>query len=225
MGGGFQIIELILLAMIAGFIALRLRSVLGKRMGHENQNQSAKTRDKIHSLNDGKSQEDAAKNNFLEGLKDFGSLSLIVKENLKRLYELEPGFDLSGFMEGSKNAYPMILEGFWAGRMDGIKAFLNDAIYVQFKEAVDAREKKGLVVESKVIEIRNVKIKDVQIKGKTVEITLEFKTDIISVTKDRDGKLVEGDLSDAVDVVDVWTFVREIGNQNPNWTLVETMAG
>jgi len=225
MGGGFQIVELILLAMIAGFVALRLRNVLGKKTGHEHTRQPNGQAGNVHNLHGKISSEDHAKNKFLIALEAFGTLPTTVKENLKSLNELEPGFDLNGFLEGSKSAYPMILENFWAGDMGLIKSFLNKTICKQFQTVIDDREAEGLVVENKVLEIRDTDIKDVQINGKTVEITVEFKTDIISVTRDKDGKLVEGDLTDAVDVVDVWTFARKVGNQDPNWTLVQTRAG
>ncbi len=119
----------------------------------------------------------------------------------------------------------MVLEAFWAGRKEDIREFLSDQVYNQFSGAIDERENEGLKVENRLLDTDEISVDRAQLAGRTAEITIKFISDIIAVTRNREGSLVEGDLSDSIQVTDIWTFSRELGSRDPNWLLVATRAG
>ncbi|WP_262692449.1 Tim44/TimA family putative adaptor protein [Kordiimonas aestuarii] len=217
-------LDIILLAMLAGFIILRLRSELGKKTGNEPLPPAAPR----SSAQTGRpsSREDATQD--IPGRED-NVVELEENPALRKAYQdirrVDSSFDVPTFMEGASAAYEMILEAFWAGDRETLKGFLDDSVYQQFSSALDAREENGYKVENKLIDVANAEITKAQLQNRMAELTVHFTAEIIAVTKDADGNLVEGDLSDAVEVNDRWTFARDTRSRDPNWTLVATRAG
>jgi predicted lipid-binding transport protein (Tim44 family) len=134
-------------------------------------------------------------------------------------------FDVNTFITGAKAAYEMILEAFWKGDKETLREFLDDSVYDQFAGAVDKREEDGLVVQNRILDVTEIDIIGAQLVGRTAELTVHFRAELIAVTKDKDGNVVEGDVSDAVEVNDKWTFARDTKSRTPMWTLVATRAG
>lgn len=240
MSDSLQFVDIIIWAMIAGFIFLRLRSVLGRRTGDERPRQNRNPRgfgqksagaaeDATEDARDGQNGRDAefapAGAEGDEGIGAFHGLAPQVRQSLEAIWRRDKAFDLEVFLDGAKKAYEVILEGFWAGTRDDIRPFISDDIFDQFSSAIDAREKEGLTVENKLVETTELSVDDARLEGDIAEITLRFTSDIISITKNRDGDLVEGDMSDAVKVTDIWTFARNTQSRDPNWTLIATRAG
>ena len=227
MNGSFQFLDIILYAMIAAFIFLRLRKVLGRRTGHEGPETSAhdpkSERQRVRALADDRSptDEDAE----LTELALQRSLPAVVRKELAKIARAEPSFRLDEFLQGAKQAYRMILEAFWAGQKEKFRDFLSDQVYDQFSGVIDGRENEGLKVENRLLNTDEISVDSARLVDRTGEITIKFISDIIAVTRNQEGTLVEGDLTDSIQVTDIWTFSRELGSRDPNWLLVATRAG
>lgn len=227
MDGSFQFLDIILYAMIAAFIFLRLRRVLGRRTGHEGSAPSShdrkSERQRARALaDDGRRADEDAE---LTELTLQRNLSASVRKELAKIARAEPSFRLDEFLQGAKRAYRMILEAFWAGQKEEFRDFLSDQVYDQFSGVIDGRENDGLKVENRLLDTDEISVDSARLVDRTGEITIKFRSDIIAVTRNREGTLVEGDLSDSIQVTDIWTFSRELGSRDPNWLLVATRAG
>jgi predicted lipid-binding transport protein (Tim44 family) len=228
MSDSFQIVDIVIWAMIAGLIFLRLRSVLGRRTGGERPPQDGRFGGRQAAAGDSNDQDG---DHIVPGQEDetgidsFKGLAPQVRQGLEAIWRKDKGFDMDRFLDGASKAYAVILEGFWAGSKEDIRPFISDDIFAQFSSAIETREKDGLTVENKLVETTEMAVDDARLEGDIAEITLRFVSDIISITRDRDGGLVEGNMSDAVKVTDIWTFAKGTRSNDPNWTLVATRAG
>lgn len=227
MDGSLQFLDIILYAMIAAFIFLRLKNVLGRRTGGEGSASGGQDRKSephgARSLAEDRSR--AEEDADLAELTLQQGLPIAVRKEVARISKAEPAFRLDTFLQGAKQAYRMILEAFWAGHKDEFRDFLSNQVYDQFSGAIDSRESEGLKVENRLLDTDEISVDSARLAGRTAEITIKFISDIIAVTRNREGSLVEGDLSDSIQVTDIWTFSRELGSRDPNWLLVSTRAG
>lgn len=236
MSDGVQTAEIIMYAMIAAFILLRLRSVLGRRTGREppptgKRNGFADGNDRAGADDAGAAGAEGEGQSRVAALID--ALPMASQETIREIYRRDRSFDLEAFLGGAQSAYRMILEGFWAGSTDDIRPFLSDEVAKQFGDAIDQRQADGHTVENRLLETEKTSILTANIEagldegsdGDNVEIIVQFESDIVAVTRDSDGQVVEGDVTDTVHVTDIWTFARGLNSVDPNWTLVETRAG
>ena len=196
MNYSFEYIDIILLAMIAGFIFLRLRGILGKKTGHE-ENLSAtfeqdipRKREELKKINE---------TNFDEKAK-------------------------TDFLKGAKIAYESIITDFSAGNLKNIKNLLDKKIFDDFNEAIQERNQKGLTSETTFIGINSADIKDYVQKNNMFEITVDFVSEIISCVKDNNKKIISGEPEKIKKVYDTWKFSRNIESYSPNWLLTDTEA-
>ncbi|MWB76928.1 Tim44/TimA family putative adaptor protein [Pseudooceanicola sp. 216_PA32_1] len=213
------ILQLLVLAGIAVFLILRLRSVLGTREGFEKP-PVAKTEDTpVRSRNfeviDGGPDRD---------ITDHVPEGSPAAEALARMKQAEPGFDVGEFLGGARGAYEMILMGFERGEMDSIRPFLSDDVYASFAEVVAAREQQGLHIESEFVGLRELTMSDAEYDAdsQTAELTVRFVGQLTSVVRDSNGEVVEGKPGEIKTQRDIWTFARQMGTDNPNWQLVAT---
>lgn len=233
MNDGLQTIDIIFFAMVAAFILLRLRSVLGRRTGNEpTPPAEGPARRRAAAAGGGSDERDEeAEGREPESDEAHGheamlrTMPLDVRHGLEAICRKDRSFRIGHFLEGAEAAYRMILEGFWEGRLDDIRGFLGDEVRKDFADAVRARERGGLAVENRLLETSRTEIETATLDGKTAEIAIRFESEIIAVTRDADGHVVEGDVTDTVRVTDIWTFARDLGSRDPNWTLIETRAG
>ncbi len=212
-----MLIYVILLAMVAAFLALRLYSVLGKRTGHEQPLPRA-----------------AEDRPVLQGVPRTIDATADVRESAPRTIETgaEAGlrsivaadstFDVGQFVEGAKGAYRMVLEAFWKGDRDTLKWLVEDNVRAEFEGAIDAREASGEVLDNRLVSIERAAITEASLAGKVARITLRFDADIAAVTRDKEGTVVAGSMTDAVQTHDEWTFVRDLKSADPNWKLADT---
>lgn len=220
--------EIVLLAMVAAFILLRLRSELGKKTGNEPLPPAAGG---MHSRTQGDDMLHDDQGDDASGVVVGPGNVIDMEENpaLRKAFQAirhaDRSFDVSTFLTGAKSAYEMILDAFWKGDKETLKEFLDDSVYQQFAGAVDQREKDGLEVHNKILDVTELDIIGAQMAGQTAELTVHFRAELIAVTKDKDGNVVEGNVSDAVEVNDKWTFARDTKSRSPMWTLVATRAG
>lgn len=210
---------IVILAMVAAFLGLRLYSVLGKRTGHEQQPApQAEDRAPIAVLTP-KRMEDIRP----EPVRSPDGLITPAAENgVRAIIAADRRFDVNQFADGAKSAYRMILEAFWKGDREELAYLCDNDVYGSFAQAIEARDADGLSLENRLIRVDKVQIADASLSGSIASVTLRFDADIAAVTRDRDGNVVAGSMTDAVSTHDVWTFSRDIKSNDPNWKLTET---
>jgi predicted lipid-binding transport protein (Tim44 family) len=210
---------IIILALVAFFIALRLYSVLGERTGHEQQPilKPAEPEPIVEARVSHNPVGSATAS-------DPGDMAFLptAGPGVRALLAADPAFDVARFLEGAKSAYQMILEAYWRGDLAAIRPHVDDNVYEAFAGAVEAREKEGLVLDNRLVGIDQVLIASASVERDVALVTVRFETDIAAVTRNREGEVVAGSLSDAVQTRDLWTFRRRVGAPDPNWLLVET---
>ena len=211
---------IVLLAMIAAFLGMRLYSVLGKRTGHEQEPVLPRERTAAAPVrldeNDG-SQAAAAAPADTSGL----VYEPAAEAGLRQLLATDRNFDAGRFMEGAEAAYRMILEAYWKGDRDTLRDLCDDDSYDAFAEAIAAREARGETLDNRLVGIDSAKITAVELNRGEARVTVRYHADISAVTRDADGKLIAGSMSDAAQADDLWTFRRQIGSNDPNWVLDE----
>ena len=195
MSYSFEYIDIILLAMIAGFIFLRLRGILGKKTGFEEDIESSFA----HEAPPAKPKVDLNANTFDDNAQ---------KE----------------FVKGAKIAYESIIINFAKGTLKDIKSLLDKSVYKQFEDAIKDRETKKLSSETTFIGISSAEVKQHEQNKNMLEVTVEFVSEIISCVKDKDNKVISGDPEKIKKVLDTWKFSKDSRSPNPNWLLIDTQA-
>lgn len=211
---------IVILAMIAGFLALRLYSVLGKRTGHEQEPalRPAEDRAKVTVLQPRPATEMAGDSvRLAEGLIAPGA-----EMGVRALIAADRSFDVPQFVDGAKSAYRMVLEAFWRGDRDELAWLCDEDVRASFDEAITAREAEGHVLDNRLVRIEKAQIVEASLDGRFAQVALRFEADIAAVTRDKDGNVVAGSMTDAVGTNDIWTFTRDIRSADPNWKLSET---
>jgi predicted lipid-binding transport protein (Tim44 family) len=211
---------IVILAMIAGFLALRLYSVLGKRTGHEQEPapRPADERTKVTVLQPGPAAQNSGDSvRLADGLIGPGA-----EIGVRALIAADRNFDVPQFVDGAKSAYKMVLEAFWRGDRDELAWLCDDDVRASFEEAIAGREADGHVLDNRLVRIEKAQIVEASVNGGIAEVALRFEADIAAVTRDKDGNVIAGSLTDAVGTKDIWTFTRDIRSADPNWKLSET---
>jgi predicted lipid-binding transport protein (Tim44 family) len=232
----FDIYTIIFLAL-AVFIFLRLRSVLGQRTGRErppyDPYSSARDAmrpspgDKVVALpgrapDTQKSSEPAEPVDRWKGIAENGSA---LASGLDAIAREDKSFEPQHFVTGSRAAYDMIVTAFAAGDRRQLKNLLGREVYDGFEAAIKEREQRGETVESRFVAIDKADLTGAELRGKTAQVTVRFHSQLISVTRDKQGAVIDGNPDKVTDVTDVWTFARDITSRDPNWKLVATEAG
>ena len=216
--GGF-VVEIILLAMVALFVGLRLYSVLGQRTGHEQEPlpRGIEPRQQPAPVPQPLADAPAERKEASDEIVAPGA-----EHGIRRIAAADTSFDVSSFVLGAQSAYRMVLEAYWKGDEKELGYLANDDVRDAFAEAIAEREAEGHVLDNRLVAIENTMIQDAELDGSTARITVRFDADIAAVTRDKEGKVIAGSLSDAVPTHDVWTFARNLRDSDPNWLLVET---
>lgn len=213
-----QVIQLLVLAAIAVFLILKLRSVLGTRDGFEGpvaqQRPDQQNRPQFEVIEGGPDPD----------IIDYVDEGSVEAENLALMKAAEPSFMVSEFLQGAKGAYEMILMAYENGDLSEIRNFLSPDVYEAFASGVEARKSQSLTVEANFIGIRETDLKDVTFDkiSKTANVDVRFVSEMTSLVRDNAGEIVEGDASEIKRQRDVWTFTRQMGSEDPNWHLSAT---
>ncbi len=214
-------IQLLVLAGIAIFLILRLKSVLGSREGFEKPPVP-------HQPDTGASRRDFE---VIEGGPDHDITDHVPEDSeqaqtLAAMKRVEPSFSVSEFVQGARGAYEMIVMGFEKGNLDEIQPFLAEDVFDTFVSVVAAREDQGLTIEAEFIGVRETTLADVSFDKDTneAEITMKFIGELTSFVRDRGGDIIEGNPNTVKRQKDSWTFARVMGKDDPNWLLVATDA-
>ena len=210
---------IVILALVALFIGLRLYSVLGERTGHEQQ-PILKPADPDARVEPRPAQPAAAPQTAQDGA-DMAYLPM-AGPGVRAILAADPSFDVVRFLEGAKAAYRMILEAFWKGDLDALRAHVDDHVYETFSGAVEQRQKDGFKLDNRLVTVDQAVISEAALENGIALVTVRFEADIAAVTRNAAGEVVAGSLSDAVQTRDLWTFRRDLSSRDPNWLLIET---
>lgn len=236
----FDVYNIIFLAL-AIFIFLRLRSVLGKRTGNERPPFDPYSAPKENRSRNGAGEnasdnviplpgqtepmdlepegEPATSAATLDKVAPKGSA---LNEALRQILSADRSFDPSQFLEGAKYAYEMIVTAYANGDRKMLKNLLSKEVYEGFVAAIQDRESRKETVDFTFVGIDKAEIIEAALKDSNAQVTVRFQSELISVTRDRDGNVVDGDPSKVSDVTDIWTFARDTTSRDPNWKLVAT---
>lgn len=209
-------VEIVLLAMVALFVGLRLYAVLGQRTGHE---QQPVTRT-----------EPAAKAEPSAPIADSvpvvepsnTALERVAAAGLRQLIAADPSFDTTRFLDGAQSAYRMILEAYWRGDRETLQELVGDNVRSAFEGAIAERDESGEVLDNRLIAVERAIIETARVENKVADIEVRFDAFVASVTRNKSGEVVAGSLTDAIPTHDIWTFRRNLASDDPNWLLSET---
>ena len=223
MSGGFGIFDIILFAMLAAFLVYRLRSVLGKRTGHEQRRSDSFTspdgagesgNDNVISLPDREPEVDEPV------LEPDSPLSA----GLAQLKIVDPSFEVESFVEGAQAAFEMIINAYATGDGKTLNTLLSAEVYENFAGAIRSRELANNSQESTLVGVEAAELLEVKMQDSEAHATVKFVSEQINATIDENGEVVDGDRNTVVTVTDIWTFARDTQSSNPNWKLIATRS-
>lgn len=225
------IVSVVILAMIAAFLGLRLYSVLGRRPEQneepmrgriEQTDPSRAARAATPKIAD-KAAVAARPRDVAEAERP--GLIPGAETGVRAIVAADRRFDVGLFLAGARGAYGMVLAAFWRGDKEELAQLCDRDVYEGFAAAIDAREAAGETVDSKLIRIEEATIVSADFAAPVARITVRFRADIAAVTRDKDGNVIAGSLHDAIESNDVWTFSRDLTSRDPDWLLDETDEG
>jgi predicted lipid-binding transport protein (Tim44 family) len=233
----FDIYTIIFLAL-AVFIFLRLRSVLGQRTGRERPPYDpyaprdavrGATNDNVVTL-PGRAAADPGQTPAepaepVERWKGITEPGTAIATGLDAIVQEDASFDAKHFIVGARAAYEMTVTAFAEGDRRTLKNLLSKEVYDGFEAAIRERENKGEKVETRFVSIDKADIVGAEVRAHTAHVTLRFVSQLVSVTRDKSGNVIDGNPEKVTDVTDVWTFARDVSSRDPNWKLVATEAG
>ncbi|WP_114228965.1 MULTISPECIES: Tim44/TimA family putative adaptor protein [Sphingomonas] len=212
--------SIIILALVALFIGLRLYSVLGERTGHEQQLTLKPAEQQDAAATARPAPAPLAPANASEPTGD--AYLPTAGPGVRAILAADHSFDVARFLEGAQSAYRMILEAFWRGQLEPVRQFVDAEVYATFAHAVAERESAGHRLDNRLVAIEQSVIASAALDKTVATVAVRFEADIAAVTRDSAGEVIAGSLSDAVQTRDKWTFRRDLANRDPSWILVET---
>jgi predicted lipid-binding transport protein (Tim44 family) len=233
----FDIYTIIFLAL-AVFIFLRLRSVLGQRTGRERPPfnpyaardiKPAPTNDKVIALparnGEGVVPKPVETTPMSDRWKGIAQPDSAVAGGLDAIVAADKSFDAQHFIAGARSAYEMIVTAYAQGDRRALKNLLSRDVYDGFDAVIREREQRGETAETRFVSIDAADIISAEQRGPNAQITVRFVSQLVSVTRDKAGAVVDGNAEKVTDVTDVWTFARDVTSRDPNWKLVATETG
>jgi predicted lipid-binding transport protein (Tim44 family) len=226
MGDGFPLIDIVLFAMVAAFLFLRLRSVLGRRTGHERQRPNPIAQRAPEQRPDAAARPGivrplpTARPEPMRPAAPLGATPLATA--LAEIKLADPAFHEDSFLGGARVAFEMIVEAYARGDLATLRPLLADDVYEKFASAIRARESAGETLETTLSAVRSLDIIEARMESRVAIVTIKVVSDQINLLRDRNGTVIEGDPAKPVEVVDLWTFSRNTRSRDPNWTLIAT---
>ena len=221
MGEGFQFLDIIFFAMVAAFILLRLRSVLGKRAGREKSPREMLSRDSnednVVPLPDRSEwgEETSPEAGTEEG-------EMLMTADLTQVKVADPRFNETDFLAGARVAYEMTVTSFAGGDTDTLRPLVNDEVYKNFANSIQEREQRSETLETTLLAIKTAEIIEANMSGDVAAVTVKFVSEMVNLTRDAEGEIISGDPRDVREVTNIWTFARNTEARNPNWILIAT---
>jgi predicted lipid-binding transport protein (Tim44 family) len=214
--------DIILFAMVAAFLVLRLRSVLGRRTGNERRRDlyargPAAAGDKVVAL----PQQRRPTAPLVAGAPPANT----VAGGLAQITAADPGFEADAFLDGARRAFEMVVAAFARGDKDALRPLLSDDTYRPFATAIDERLAAGETLETRIDKLKDIDIVEAGMDARAARITLKIVSDQINVLRAHDASVVDGDPEHLIEKTDFWTFSRDTRSADPNWLLVATGSG
>jgi predicted lipid-binding transport protein (Tim44 family) len=210
MDDGFQLLEILIFAVIAGFLVLRLRSVLGRRTGLEQR------RNLFPPAAPPAPAPPAPAPRIGNGTAG--------RSGVAAIKAADPGFDETSFLEGARGAFGIVVNAFAAGDATALKPLLSKDVFGRFAEAIAARQAAKESLQTTLVAVKAAELVEASLEGATALVTVKFVSDQTNVTRATDGHVIDGDPERVVEHVDLWTFARPVRAHDPNWTLVATQT-
>ncbi len=234
MDSGFAFLDIVFFAMLAAFLVLRLRSVLGRRTGNEKEHPGPFRRSE-EAGDDQETQEAPEKEDDKvvpmrrrtaerQAVEEQGEAEESVAATLTRLQVADPRFEPNTFLEGAQAAFGMIIDAFARGDRETLRPLLAEDVYGDFESAISQREEADETLETTIHTLQSAEITDAELEGNMARLTVTFVSDQTNVLKDSRGHITEGDPSTTETVTDIWTFARDVTAEDPNWQLVATRS-
>jgi predicted lipid-binding transport protein (Tim44 family) len=226
MGDGFAYLDVVLLALVAGFLILRLRSVLGRRTGTEKRpSDPFQARDATEPRRGPQTplplpDLTVPPRGTVHEAEAGGALGL----GLKQIAAADPSFAPASFLEGARKSFSWVVESFAKGDSKTLRPLLNDEVYGNFAAAIETRAKAGETLETTLVSVKSADILEARLDGKLAVVTVKFVSEQVNVTRNRAGEVIDGDPVRVVAITDIWTFARDARSRDPNWVLVATRS-
>jgi predicted lipid-binding transport protein (Tim44 family) len=227
MGDGFQFLDIVFFAMVAAFLVLRLRNVLGRRTGQERPPPTdpfARRKPIERPADTGKVLElpdrgaAPAREEALAGTAD------PISAAVTQIRIADSSFDLDQFLTGARRAFEMVVQAYAAGDTATLRTLLSDDVYENFASDIKARADKSEKHETTLIGIKSAEAIEARVENHIAQITVKFVSEQVNVTRDKEGRIIDGDPNHVATVTDIWTFARNLRARDPNWLLVETRS-
>lgn len=224
-------VEIVILAMIAAFLGLRLYSVLGRRAEHEEEPIQGRFDAPKPGTPAGagqpaaRGQDRGADRVQVPGpmrARELPPVLPAVERGLREIAAADRRFDAFAFLEGARGAYRMVLEAFWRGDKEELAQLCDRDVYEAFAAEIDARVAAGETVDNRLVRIEDSVITAASFTAPVARITVRFTADVAMVTRDASGAVIAGSLDDAIESRDIWTFTRDVTSADPDWLLDET---
>jgi predicted lipid-binding transport protein (Tim44 family) len=227
MGDGLAFFDIIFFALVAGFLILRLRSVLGKRTGEENRERWSPRIPPRDGTAPRGAERPAGPPDNVTPLPARGPVPAAVvptslEAALTQIKVADPAFDPDQFIQGAKAAFEMVVTAYAHGDTATLRPLLADDVYENFAAAIRGRQDAKQTLETTLISIKSVELLEARMEGRTAFVTVKFLSEQVNVTRNAAGEIVEGDPNRVAVVTDVWTFARNTRASDPNWALVQT---
>lgn len=224
-------LDILLLAFVAVFILLRLRNMLGRRTGYERPPEQRRPAP-MHTPTSPDLRPDPSKDKDRATVVQFPDRRSEIRINaapeaeagLAAIVANDRNFDASEFLVGARMAYEMIVEAFGRGDKEALRPLLAPEVYKDFATAIDARTAAGERQETALVAIETARIHEASLKGRMAEIAVAFTARLLSVTKNQDGAVIDGQPGVEQTVREIWSFTREVGSNDPTWQLIGTEA-
>lgn len=220
-------VEIVILAMIAAFLGLRLYSVLGRRAEHEEEPIQGRFDAPTPGARIPAPRTGDEAETFPPRMaeRQYPAATPVVERGLRDIVANDRHFDAFAFMDGARSAYRMVLEAFWNGDKEDLRHLCDPAVYQSFADAIDARNEAGETLENRLVRIEDATLVSASYDAPMERLTVRFRADIAAVTRDAQGNVIAGSLDDAIEAVDSWTFARNVNSTEPDWLLEETDEG
>lgn len=242
MQGNIDIVTLLAL-VVAVFVILRLRGVLGRRTGEDEarvdrqmrarqaREQAAAAGDKVVTLPRREAEDIqtgappvSAEEDMEERVRSLGIKDSAVQSGMLAIARRDSMFDPEHFLSGAKQAYEMVVTAFAEGNRGLLQDLLSDEVYEGFSSAIADREERGEQIDQSFVGINRADIVEAELKESEASVTVKFLSQLISATRDAAGEVISGDPQRVMEVTDIWTFARDVSSANPNWRLIATQA-
>jgi len=226
MGGDFAYLDIVFLAMVAGFLIFRLRSVLGRRTGTEK-----RPPDPFQAPAEPRRLAQATTPAPPAGAERAGASPApaetstgALAQGLRQIAAADPSFTPESFVDGARTAFSWIVEAFAKGDTKSLRPLLHDEVYNNFAAAIEARTRAGETHETVLVGIKSADLLEARMQNRVAFVTVKFVSEQVNVTRNRESEVIEGDPVRVVTITDIWTFARDTRSRDPNWSLVATRS-